>query len=111
MYEAVKRAVGRHALVMAHFSHAYPEGCSIYFTFAGGAAGRREAERIYDACWHDGLQAAIAASGTVSHHHGDGLSKAGVMKDHHGELLTTLRALKTVLDPAGIMNPGKLGLS
>jgi alkyldihydroxyacetonephosphate synthase len=110
MYDAVKRAVGKHAVVMAHFSHAYPEGCSIYFTLAGGAASRREAERIYDACWHDGLHAALAASGTVSHHHGIGLSKAGFMQEHHGELMTVLRALKRVLDPANIMNPGKLGL-
>jgi alkyldihydroxyacetonephosphate synthase len=110
MYEAVKRAVSRHAMVMAHFSHAYPEGCSIYFTFVGGSPARREAERIYDACWHDGLHAALNASGTLSHHHGVGLSKAGFMQEHHGELMTMLRGLKRVLDPAGIMNPGKLGL-
>jgi alkyldihydroxyacetonephosphate synthase len=96
--------------VMAHFSHAYPEGCSIYFTFTGGSPSRREAERIYDACWHEGLHAALSASGTVSHHHGIGLSKAGFMKEHHGAMMAMLQALKRVLDPAGIMNPGKLGL-
>ena len=36
MYKAVKAAIGREAFVMAHFSHAYAEGCSIYFTFVSG---------------------------------------------------------------------------
>ena len=111
MYGAVRSAISKHAVVMAHFSHAYPEGCSIYFTFAGGSPKRREAERIYDACWHDGLTAALQASGTVSHHHGVGISKAAFMRAHHGDLMTLLQATKRVLDPAGILNPGKLGLS
>src|SRR5262249_25048153 len=33
LYDGVRAALLRHAFVMAHFSHAYPEGCSIYFTF------------------------------------------------------------------------------
>ena len=37
LYHSVRNAIGRHAVVMAHFSHAYPDGCSIYFTFAGTA--------------------------------------------------------------------------
>jgi alkyldihydroxyacetonephosphate synthase len=110
MYEAVKRHMSKHAVVMAHFSHAYPEGCSIYFTFAGGSPRRAEAERIYDACWREGLTSAIGAAGTLSHHHGVGLSKAGFMQEQHGEMMSVLRALKRVLDPANIMNPGKLGL-
>ena len=32
VYAAVRREAGRHALVLAHLSHAYPDGCSIYFT-------------------------------------------------------------------------------
>ena len=38
LYHSVRAALGKHAVVMAHFSHAYPEGCSIYFTFAAHAA-------------------------------------------------------------------------
>ncbi|MCA9581231.1 MAG: FAD-binding oxidoreductase, partial [Myxococcales bacterium] len=34
VHEAVRRAVAPFAFVMAHFSHAYPDGGSIYFTFA-----------------------------------------------------------------------------
>jgi alkyldihydroxyacetonephosphate synthase len=106
----VKDAIAQHALVMAHFSHAYPSGCSIYFTFVGYAERRAASERLYDAIWRDGLAAATRAGGTISHHHGIGLLKSGYMNGEHREAMTLLRAVKTALDPDGIMNPGKLGL-
>ena len=37
LYDGVRRALGEHVFVMAHFSHAYPDGCCIYFSFAGSA--------------------------------------------------------------------------
>ena len=45
LYHSVRAAIGRHAVVMAHFSHAYADGCSIYFTFAGHAPERGASER------------------------------------------------------------------
>ena len=110
MYDAVRDAIGRHAFVMAHFSHAYSEGCSIYFTFAGHGDDRRSAERIYDAIWRDGLAATTRVGGTVSHHHGVGMLKSAYMNTEHREAMAILRAIKTTMDPDGIMNPGKLGL-
>jgi alkyldihydroxyacetonephosphate synthase len=110
LYESVRRAIGRHAFVMAHFSHAYVEGCSIYFTFAAHAPTRTAAERKYDALWSDGLAAATRAGGTISHHHGVGLMKAPFMAEEHGASMAIYEACKRVLDPDGIMNPGKMGL-
>jgi len=110
MYDAVREAIGRYAAVMAHFSHAYSEGCSIYFSFAGHASSRVEAERIYDAIWRDGLAAASRAGGTISHHHGVGMLKSTLMASEHREAMTLFRALKKTFDPDNIMNPGKLGL-
>jgi alkyldihydroxyacetonephosphate synthase len=110
MYTSVKEAIAQHALVMAHFSHAYPSGCSIYFTFVAYSGTRPGSEAIYDAIWRDGLAAATRAGGTISHHHGVGLLKSAHMTAEHREAMTLLRALKTTLDPDGIMNPGKLGL-
>jgi alkyldihydroxyacetonephosphate synthase len=46
----------------------------------------------------------------VTHHHGVGLLKAGWLREELGEGFEVLRAIKATLDPAGIMNPGKLGL-
>jgi alkyldihydroxyacetonephosphate synthase len=112
LYDSVRTAIGKHAVVMAHFSHAYADGCSIYFTFAATspAGDLRAAERLYDAIWRDGLQAATRVGGTISHHHGVGLLKAPYMEGEHREAMSIYRALKTSLDPAGILNPGKMGL-
>ena len=110
MYHSVKAAIGQHAVVMAHFSHAYPDGCSIYFTFAGTADDAAGAERVYDAIWRDGLEATTRVGGTISHHHGVGLLKAPYMAGEHREAMAIFEAAKASLDPDGIFNPGKMGL-
>jgi len=111
LYHSVRDAIGRHAVVMAHFSHAYADGCSIYFTFAGHADDRASSQRLYDTIWRDGLEAATRVGGTISHHHGVGLLKAPFMIGEHREAMAILTALKQSFDPDGILNPGKLGLA
>ena len=110
LYDGVRQAIGRHAFVMAHFSHAYPEGCSIYFTFAAHAPSREAAETKYDALWRDGLAAATRAGGTISHHHGVGMLKGAQMAEEHREAMVLFEALKGAFDPDGVLNPGKMGL-
>jgi alkyldihydroxyacetonephosphate synthase len=110
LYHSVRTAIGRHAVVMAHFSHAYPDGCSIYFTFAGHAADAAASERLYDAIWRDGMEATTRVGGTISHHHGIGLLKAPYMAGEHREAMAIFEAAKIALDPDGIFNPGKMGL-
>ena len=44
LYDGVREALDDHVMVMAHMSHAYPDGCSIYFTFAGSADDDAQAE-------------------------------------------------------------------
>jgi alkyldihydroxyacetonephosphate synthase len=109
LYRAVREAVAPHAFIMAHFSHAYADGCSIYFTFAAQSPPGL-GERRYDEAWRAAMAAVTAAGGTISHHHGVGLSKAAFMPAEHGESLAIYRGLKQVLDPQGIFNPGKMGL-
>jgi alkyldihydroxyacetonephosphate synthase len=110
LYRAVREAISPLAFIMAHFSHAYADGCSIYFTFAARGSTRWDAERRYDDIWRAGLAAAHQAGATISHHHGVGLSKAPFMPEEHGEAMAIYRGLKDVFDPANIMNPGKMGL-
>ena len=110
LYHSVRAAISRHALVMAHFSHAYADGCSIYFTFVGTAGDAPAAERLYDAVWRDGLDATIQVGGTISHHHGVGLLKAPFMAAEHREAMAIFEAAKAAFDPDGILNPGKMGL-
>jgi len=110
LYHSVRGAIGKHAVVMAHFSHAYADGCSIYFTFAGTAPTTEAAERVYDAIWRDGLDAATRVGATISHHHGVGLLKAPYMVGEHREAMALFEAAKSSLDPDGVFNPGKMGL-
>jgi len=103
LHDGVRAAIGRHGLVMAHFSHAYPEGCSIYLSFAG--KGRLD---VYDALWADALQAAREAGGTITHHHGVGQLKARAAAREAGAAVRVWREIKRTWDPEGRMNPGRL---
>ena len=49
--------------------------------------------------------------GTMEYCHGVGLKRAHLMHREVGPGLTTLKRVKHALDPAQIMNPGKLGLN
>ena len=108
MYHAVRSALSPHVFVMAHFSHAYPDGASIYFTFAGAARDDHACELAYDRAWKAALKAVVAAGGTLSHHHGVGRSKAPAMRSEQGNAIDVVRELKRVMDPKGIFNRGAL---
>ncbi len=114
LYDAVRHALGKHVFVMAHFSHAYPDGCCIYFSFAGSSSGKPGASwdegcaQSYDRAWPAALDAAIAAGGTLSHHHGVGRSKAPRLGAELGEGVSVVRALQRAFDPNGVLNPGNL---
>ena len=55
--------------------------------------------------------AIVAAGATITHHHAVGSEHAAWMRAEVGDLgLDVLRAVKSRLDPAGILNPGKLVL-
>ncbi|MBL8950598.1 MAG: FAD-binding oxidoreductase, partial [Myxococcaceae bacterium] len=109
IYERVRAAVSPHAFVLCHFSHAYLDGCSLYFSFVGAAGEGHERER-YETIWRIALSAAQSAGANVSHHHGVGLLKARALQDALGEGRHALKWLKDHFDPDGVMNPGKLGL-
>lgn len=108
LYDGVRRALGKHVFVMAHLSHAYPDGCSIYFTFAGSAKTDKDCEALYDSAWRAALDAAVSSGGTLSHHHGVGRSKAPKMGAELGLGVEVVRALMKAADPARILNPGNL---
>ncbi len=92
-----------------HQSHAYTDGACLYFTFAAKVEPEQR-ERYYREVWDAGTGAILAAGGALSHHHGVGINRARFVPEALGEAFATLVALKGTLDPAGILNPGKLGL-
>jgi alkyldihydroxyacetonephosphate synthase len=99
---------GTPGLVMCHVSHLYETGASLYFTFL---ARQREGEELeqWRAVKRVASQAIVDGGGTITHHHAVGQDHAPWLADEVGETgVAALRALKAELDPAGIMNPGKL---
>jgi alkyldihydroxyacetonephosphate synthase len=102
------RSLGTPPVVMCHLSHVYRAGASLYFTFLA-----RQQEGAELAQWHAAKAAAseaiLAGGGTITHHHAVGRDHAPWLPGEVGELgVELLRAAKATLDPAGIMNPGKL---
>ena len=93
----------------AHQSHAYTDGCCLYFTFAG-APPPEQREAYYRAAWDAGTHAVLADGGALSHHHGVGINRSRFVRDALGASFAVLAAMKTALDANGILNPGKLGL-
>lgn len=93
-----------------HLSHSYTDGACLYFTFAA-TPPPGEVESTYVALWDAGQRAVLAAGGNLSHHHGVGLNRARFVPEALGAGLGVLRSVKQALDPNGILNPGKLGLS
>jgi alkyldihydroxyacetonephosphate synthase len=94
----------------AHQSHAYGDGACLYFTFVGKPERDRR-EAFYVQAWDAAQRAALDAGAALSHHHGVGLNRGRFMEQALGAPgLAVLQAVKDALDPAGVLNPGKLGL-
>ncbi|MGN6586799.1 MAG: FAD-binding oxidoreductase [Solirubrobacterales bacterium] len=99
---------GTPGLVFCHLSHAYADGASLYFTFISRARRGAELEQ-WAAVKRTASEAIVAHGGTITHHHAIGRDHAPYMEAEVGRTgLDVLRAVKEQLDPAGIMNPGKL---
>ncbi|MEQ8745915.1 FAD-binding oxidoreductase [Pyruvatibacter sp.] len=99
-------------IVMAHISHSYADGASLYFTFVfprrldGGLEGEVEQWLTIKRAASDAI---LANGGTISHHHGVGTDHAPWLGQEKGPLgMQMLDAIKKTIDPKGIMNPGKL---
>jgi D-lactate dehydrogenase (cytochrome) len=48
------------------------------------------------------------AGGTATGKHGIGIGKRKFMKREHGNSFIVMKQIKELLDPNGIMNPGKI---
>jgi len=51
---------------------------------------------------------ALSAGGTATGEHGVGIGKIPFMDSEHGNSLVLMRKIKKLLDPTGILNPGKM---
>ncbi len=67
-------------------------------------ASIRAAEEVNGAI----VEYALARGGTCTGEHGIGLGKIGYLEAEHGDLIPVMRGIKDLLDPNGILNPGKV---
>jgi alkyldihydroxyacetonephosphate synthase len=101
-------AQGTPGMVFCHLSHAYADGASLYFTFISRARHGAELEQ-WGQVKRAASEAIVANGATITHHHAVGRDHAPYMEAEVGRTgLDVLRVVKERLDPAGIMNPGKL---
>ena len=112
VHAAVRRRPARQpsagCVVMCHVSHLYPHGASLYFTVLGA---RRRPTRPRSGSGPSGRPPTRSSppGATITHHHAVGTDHRPWMTDEIGALgVEVLQAVKEVLDPVGVLNPGKL---
>lgn len=105
--EAVERICGTGALT-CRFTHVYPDGPAPYYGVY--ASGRWESlVAQWDEIKAAVSEAIIAAGGTITHHHAVGRDhRRWYDRQRPHPFAAALRAAKSALDPAGILNPGVL---
>lgn len=98
---------GTPPIVLCHVSHVYETGASLYFTVISAQTDEPVAQ------WRKAKaaagQAIGAAGGTITHHHAVGTDHRDAYEQEIGPLaVEALQAVKNVLDPHNILNPGIL---
>ena len=105
---ALMEATGNAGIVSTRFTHVYPDGPAVYYTFSvkGDPARLIEQWRHIKTRASDAL---FAAGGTITHHHAVGRDHMPWYRAQRPALFgVALAAAKRALDPAGVMNPGVL---
>ena len=106
-HSAVERVCGV-GVVSCRFTHVYPDGPAPYYGVY--AAGRWDAlAEQWDEIKEAVSDAIIAHGGTITHHHAVGRDhRPWYDRQRPAPFAGALRAMKSALDPGGIMNPGVL---
>ncbi len=103
-------ACGERVLVLAHLSHVYADGASLYITYLfRRAPDPDETLRRWQVLKAAASRLVVECGGTISHQHGVGADHAAYLAAEKGAPgMQLLRAAITALDPQGVCNPGKL---
>jgi alkyldihydroxyacetonephosphate synthase len=94
--------------VTCRFTHVYPDGPAVYYTFLGRA--RAGDELTQWAAVKAAASDALARNGaTITHHHAVGRThRPWYDRERPALFAASLSAVKRTLDPASVMNPGVL---
>jgi glycolate oxidase len=105
MIERIERAADRHGVMIATVAHAGDGNLHPVFVFD---RGQEEVPAHVWAAADEVFRAALDLGGTLTGEHGVGTIKRRWLALELGEdSMAVHRAIKTALDPAGILNPGK----
>ncbi len=98
------------ALAFTHLSHVYDTGSSLYMTVIFRLSGDYGTDMArWRALKAAVSQASVGSGGTISHQHGVGLEHRPYLEpEKQAAGLRLIRGALAALDPAGMMNPGKL---
>ncbi|MEZ5793903.1 FAD-binding oxidoreductase [Albidovulum sp.] len=103
--EGIRAVVERTAIKAPLIGHVGDGNFHMVLLFdAEDPAETAEASRINAAL----IELALSLGGTSTGEHGVGLGKKAYMAAEHGPALDLMRDLKRCIDPANIMNPGKI---
>ncbi len=105
--ERTEAALGGGRLT-CRLTHVYPDGAAPYFTVLAPARRGAELEQ-WDEVKLAASEAIAAAGGAVTHHHAVGRDHRRWYDRQRPEpFAAALRAAKSAVDPAGVLNPGVL---
>lgn len=108
LYRSVRAALERDAWVQAQFTHPYPDGCSVSFSFTVVDTKKPNRE-AYETLWRRGLSVVHTTPATMSHQNGIGRLKTKALVRELGPVESSL--LKTVQEcwqPATMCSSQKL---
>ena len=108
MVARIDAIAARHQVTMATFGHAGDGNLhpTCVLESAEDTQGIARAERAFAEIF----ETAIGLGGTITGEHGVGAAKLPYLEQRLGSAqMDLIRRIKTAFDPAGILNPGKLG--
>jgi D-lactate dehydrogenase (cytochrome) len=82
---------------------------NLHVVLAGDAANASEWSKL-EAVNHAIVEKAVKMGGTCTGEHGVGIGKRKFMQLEHGDSLQLMKQIKNLIDPKGLMNPGKIFL-
>jgi D-lactate dehydrogenase (cytochrome) len=105
LIKTIHNEVAAHKIVGYTLSHA-GDG-NVHLVVAGKKGDRKEWKKI-DSVVNIVVTRALDLGGTATGEHGVGIGKRKYMAAEHGSSLQWMQRLKSLFDPNGILNPGKI---
>ena len=107
LLRSVRDVAARHGLTAVCYGHA-ADG-NIHVNVVQPPGGRELWLSRRDAAVEEIFRAVVALGGTITGEHGVGLTQRAYMRLRHSpEVLGAMRAVKSLFDPDGLLNPGKI---